>query len=183
VTLGVPKRLGSFCDLVNLDYFGDRGPKGALGGPLVSEVTLSLGFGQARSLAGSTMIAVCGGRGPDSGPVVPQTAIMERCDLAIQRYLTTFADQGRRRRRRPRAMTRRWATPKTPLEIADGVNQHVAADKATYSDLVLAWVGIGLVVTHAPAADPDATIVLDEPGSAGAPPGTQACPSPARFSS
>src|SRR5215470_17608103 len=62
-----------------LYHFRRSRAEGAHLGPLVSEVTLSLGAGQARSPRRlSAMIAVYGGRGPDSGPVAPQTAIMER---------------------------------------------------------------------------------------------------------
>src|SRR5262249_2399770 len=44
----------------------------------VPGVTLSLGSSHARSPRRlSTMIAVFGGRGPDSGPVAPQTTIMQ----------------------------------------------------------------------------------------------------------
>src|SRR5215470_3481081 len=56
----------------------DQGPKGALCGPLVSGVALRLSLSSGREGSPrrlSTMIAVSGGRGPDSGPVAPQTAM------------------------------------------------------------------------------------------------------------
>src|SRR5215470_1558667 len=60
------------------DVVGSR-TEGPAWGPLVPGVTLSHSSGQTRSPRRlSTMIAVCGGRGPDSGPVAPQSAIMQR---------------------------------------------------------------------------------------------------------
>jgi len=82
-------------------------------------------------------------------------AALDYYDLAIQRHLTTFSDQGRKRRFRPPGRRPGDDHSKTPPEVTDGLAHR--SDKATYSDLVLARVGIGPVMAHVPAADPDTT--------------------------